>query len=167
MVALSYTHKYISFSLPIQPRTFILSFSSGSSPSSSTSSSLGFFYSSFASVYSFLLLGVVILFYQTHTIWMQCRMYITSFFSVYLLSFSVRFGFRYGLFCFRFFPVFIFSFNDYILWFVIHSETDDSHNNKNFANEKKEEKKNTTNTEQNTAKICSFPISWFAFIRSL
>lgn len=158
MVALSYTHKYISFSLPIQPRTFILSFSSGSSPSSSTSSSLVFFFFfrlcvqfSFARrCYSFLP--------NTHN--MNAVPYVYYiFFSVYLLSFSVRFGFRYGLFCFRFFPVFIFSFNDYILWFVIHSETDDSHNNKNFANEKKEEKKNTTNTEQNTAKICSFPIS--------
>lgn len=164
MVALSYTHKYIFHTTPHLYALFLLRLS----PSSSSSFSLfccsrrrrRFFFHS----QQYKLNAVHrLLFYAMPCRAMLCFVRCWYFFYIFR-SFSVWFGFG---FCFRFFPVFIIfffclfcSFNDYILWFVIHSETGDSHNNK-AKKERKREKK------EKYDKNFLFPISLFVYIRCL
>lgn len=78
---------------------------------------------------------------------MQCGVFVAVSSAASVL-FLYSFLFVFGLVFVLNFPRLHFSFNDYILWFVINSETGDSHNNK---------------IKKKYGKNFSFPISLFAF----
>lgn len=77
---------------------------------------------------------------------MQCGVFVAVSSAASVL-FLYSFLFVFGLVFVLNFPRLHFSFNDYILWFVINSETGDSHNNK---------------IKKKYGKNFSFPISLFA-----